>query len=271
MIGGESLFFYKVFPYVKKELRFIEISHLNTWFNFTQAFVKDIDARVFSTAKLKRDAEELYQKNNLPEEWNNRLHFIDNMVDMPTLSPHKNAQMEVVFIGRGSPQKRVYLIAAIAKKLHEINAAVHFSFVGDVDKIFNIEDYTYCTFYGNVRDRNQMESIYQESDVLLLTSAFEGLPIAIMEMMAYGKVVVSTAVDGIPDYITSGENGFLLKNNPDEDKIIEEAVAVLTKLSADKNLLENIGKNSRIYAENHFSEKVFKERYEELLFGELPG
>jgi glycosyltransferase involved in cell wall biosynthesis len=112
-----------------------------------------------------------------------------------------------------------------------------------------------------------MESIYQQSDVLLLTSAFEGLPIAIMEMMAYGKVVVSTAVDGIPDYITNGENGLLLENNPDENKIVEEAISILSKLSANKNLVEKIGRNSRAYAENHFSEKVFRERYEEVLFG----
>lgn len=271
VIGGESLFFYKVFPYVKNELRFVEISHLNTWFEFTQAFVKDIDARVFSTAKLKRDAEELYQKNNLPEEWYSRLHFIDNMVEMPEPSNHTNPQLEVVFIGRGSPQKRVYLIAAMAKKFHEMNVPIHFSFVGDVDKVFNIEDFPWCTFYGNVRDRNQMESIYRKSDVLLLTSAFEGLPIAIMEMMAYGKVVVSTAVDGIPDYITSGENGFLLENNTDEDKIIEEGIAVLSKLFTDRSLLEKVGHTSRIYAENNFSEKVFKERYGEVLFGNLPG
>ena len=61
----------------------------------------------------------------------------------------------------------------------------------------------------------------------LLTSAYEGLPIAVMEMMAHGKVVVSTAVDGIPDYITNGENGFLLENNTDENKIIEEGISVL--------------------------------------------
>ena len=269
VIGGESLFFYKVFPYLKKELKFVEISHLNTWFNFTQSFVKDIDARVFSTAKLMRDAEDLYRKNDLPKEWYSRLHFIDNTVDIPYLSAHQNQQLEVVFIGRGSPQKRVHLIAAIAKKLHELNSPVHVSFVGDVEKVFNIDDYPYCTFYGNVRDRDQMETIYQKSDVLLLTSAFEGLPIAIMEMMAYGKVVVSTAVDGIPDYITNRENGFLLENNPNENKIIEEGISVLSNLSGNKDLLEKVGHNSRVYAEENFSGKVFKERYQEVLFGKL--
>ena len=267
VIGGESLFFYKVLPYIKEEARIAEISHLNTWFNYTQAFVKDINARVFSTQKLKRDAEELYKKNNLPSEYYSRLFFIDNMVDIPVEPDNKNENPEVVFIGRGAPQKRVHLIAAIAKRLHEKKSNIHFSFVGDVEKIINPQDYPYCRFYGNVKERNQLEDIYKRSDILLLTSAFEGLPLAVMEMMAYGKVVVSTAVDGIPDYITNGENGFLLENNPDENKIIEEAISVLNHLSGNRNLLEETGKNSRIYAEQHFSGKVFCEKYGKVLFG----
>ena len=144
---------------------------------------------------------------------------------------------------------------------------IHFSFVGDVGKIINPADYPYCTFYGNINDRNKMEEIYKNSDVLLLTSAYEGLPIAVMEMMAYGKVVVSTAVDGIPDYITHGENGFLLENNPDENKIIEEGISVLKNLADNKILFKEAGKKSRIYAEQHFSGKAFCERYRKVLFG----
>ena len=66
VIGGESLFFYKVLPHIKKSATRADICHLNTWFNYSQAFIKDMDARIFSTPQLKRDAEELYQKNNLP-------------------------------------------------------------------------------------------------------------------------------------------------------------------------------------------------------------
>lgn len=267
VIGGESLFFFKVLPYINKKFKTVEISHLNTWFNFSQAFIKDIDERVFSTAKLKRDAEDLYKKNNLPKEWYSRLHYVDNMIDLPGISIHNNPQLEVIFVGRGAPQKRVYLIANIAKKLHEMKSNVHFSFIGDVDKVFNIEDYPYCTFHGNVQDSNQMALIYQQSDVLLLTSAYEGLPLAIMEMMSHGKVVVSTAVDGIPDYITNGENGFLLQNFQDENKIVQEGIEILSALSVDHSLLEKVGRKSRVYVENNFSQEVFYNRYKQILFG----
>jgi L-malate glycosyltransferase len=266
VLGGESLYFYKVLPHIKKDAKRIDICHLNTWFNYTQAFIKYLDARIFSTSKLKRDAEKLYKKNNLPAKYFQRLFFIDNKVNIPAHSQKMNETLEVVFIGRGAPQKRVHLIAAIAKRMHEMKAKIHFSFVGDVDKIINPIEYPYCTFYGNIKDRNKMEDIYNKSDVLLLTSAYEGLPIAVMEMMAHGKVVVSTAVDGIPDYISNGENGFLITNDPDENKIIDEGVLILSKLAHDKILLIEVGQKSRLYAEQHFSGKTFCENYSGVLF-----
>ena len=267
VLGGESLFFYKVLPHIKEEAKRVDVCHLSTWFNYTQAFIKNLDARIFSTAKLQRDAEELYKKNNLPPEYFSRLYFIDNKVNLPDRSQIINQTLEVVFIGRGAPQKRVPIIAAIAKRMNEMKANIHFSFVGDVEKVIDTVDYPYCTFYGNVKDRNKIEEIYKTSDILLLTSAYEGLPIAVMEMMAYGKVVISTAVDAIPDYIVNGENGFLIENYVDENKIIDEGIMTLNNLVNNKTLLKEVGEKSRQYAEKHFSGEAFCEKYGRILFG----
>ncbi len=46
-------------------------------------------------------------------------------------------------------------------------------------------------------------------DVFLMTSEFEGLPIALLEAMALGKPIVSTRVGGIPDVVAAGEAGLL--------------------------------------------------------------
>ncbi|SFP93770.1 glycosyltransferase family 4 protein [Parafilimonas terrae] len=266
VVGGESLFFYKVAPFIKKDALCADICHLNTWFNYTQGLIKFLDARIFSTKKIMKDAEAIYTNNNLREEYFSRLHFIDNAIDIPPYKKISNKVLSVVYIGRGAPQKRVYLIAAIAKKMHESNMNIHFSFVGDVEKIFNPADYPFCTFYGNINDKNKMEEVYNNSDVLLLTSAYEGLPIVVMQMMAHGKVVVSTAVDAIPDYITDEENGFLLINDPDENKIVTEGVSILSKLVNNPALLEEVGNKSRQYAEKHFSRETFCKEYARVLF-----
>jgi glycosyltransferase involved in cell wall biosynthesis len=54
-------------------------------------------------------------------------------------------------------------------------------------------------------------------DLFALSSHFEGLPVALMEALAVGLPVVSTAVGGIPDAVTAGEQGLLVPpGRPDQ-------------------------------------------------------
>jgi glycosyltransferase involved in cell wall biosynthesis len=101
------------------------------------------------------------------------------------------------------------------------------------------------------------------SDVLLLTSAYEGLPIVIMDMMARGKIVISTAVDGIPDYITHLENGLLITET-NETKIIQQGIELLRLLVNKPELKREIGRKSYQYAVKHFSGETFCESYRKI-------
>src|SRR4029077_18847221 len=103
----------------------------------------------------------------------------------------------VLFVGRGAPQKRVHLISKIAERLFKQSDNIHFTFVGDVTDLLSEEVVAKSTIYEFVEDKAFLYSLYDRSDILLLTSAYEGLPIVVMDMMVRGKVVLSTAVDGI--------------------------------------------------------------------------
>jgi colanic acid/amylovoran biosynthesis glycosyltransferase len=64
------------------------------------------------------------------------------------------------------------------------------------------------TLLGHV-PREQMDSLYQRADVLVLTSRSEGIPLVLMEAMAGGKLVLAPAITGIPELIVAGKTGFL--------------------------------------------------------------
>lgn len=264
VFGGESMYFYKVIPHVKKNTKVIELCHLNSWFNFSQAFIKYIDKRVFSSPQIKREVEAQYKRNNIGKEYLEKLDFTDNQIPIPGRKETNNKTLEVLFVGRGAPQKRVHLIAETARVLHNNRADIHFSFVGDVEDIVPKEVQGYSTMYGNIKDSNKLSRLYDESDVLILLSTTEGLPIVVMEMMARAKVILSTAVGGIPDYIQH-EKGGLLIYETEEQKIIEKAAEYLILLHHDREMRKKMGEVNYTYASSHFSHEHFCGYYRALL------
>ena len=68
-------------------------------------------------------------------------------------------------------------------------------------------------FLGAVPDAARLIAC---ADLLVLSSSYEGLPVVVMEALAAGVPVVSTAVGGVPDLIQSGHNGLLTRpGDPD--------------------------------------------------------
>ncbi len=60
--------------------------------------------------------------------------------------------------------------------------------------------------------RVQLEKHYRHADLFVLTSRSEGIPIVLMEAMAYGVSVIAPAITGIPELvrdIAPGRTGFL--------------------------------------------------------------
>lgn len=84
-------------------------------------------------------------------------------------------------------------------------------------------------------------------DVYLMSSAFEGLPLALLEAMAMELPVVATAVGGIPEVVVEGETGHLV--DPEEpDRLAPPTAALL----ADADRRRRMGRAGRERVENRF-------------------
>jgi glycosyltransferase involved in cell wall biosynthesis len=55
----------------------------------------------------------------------------------------------------------------------------------------------------------QLTQYYRRAAVTVLTSRSEGIPVALMEAMALGKIVLAPSITGVPELVQHGRTGFL--------------------------------------------------------------
>ncbi|MBU1694367.1 MAG: glycosyltransferase family 4 protein [Verrucomicrobia bacterium] len=100
-----------------------------------------------------------------------------------------------------------------------------------------------------------LESIYEDVDVLLFPSHTEGFGRPVMEAMARGIVVVASRVGGIPEMIDHGRTGFLFDlARPGE------AVEILARLERDAALARAVGARARESTTRLFSREAYVEK-----------
>ncbi len=121
----------------------------------------------------------------------------------------------LLFVGRLEDVKQLdRLIVALTELTGEPH--VHLFIAGDgtqrralTRQVRELNLQPRVTFLGKV-PHNRLATYYNMADILLLPSKMEGVPMVILEALACGTPVIASAVGGIPDLITHGDNGLLL-------------------------------------------------------------
>jgi glycosyltransferase involved in cell wall biosynthesis len=114
--------------------------------------------------------------------------------------------------------------------------------------------------------RADVVDILQASDVFVLSSRVEGNPMSVMEAMAAGLPVVSTAVGGVPELVREGEMGLLVP--PNDAGALAQAVQALVDAPARRQAM---GAAARQHAVAHFDIRHTVRGYEQLYEGLLKG
>ncbi len=126
-------------------------------------------------------------------------------------------------------------------------------------KRWKLDDRVFC-----LGARNDVPDLLDASDIFVLPSQVEGMPLSVMEAMAKGLAVAATAVSGIPEEL--GNTGKLLPD-PKEDAVgmVQSLVETLDDWGQDVERCRTIGKDCRERAEKLFQEEIMLGNYQQLI------
>lgn len=267
-----SMYFYELLPKLNTKAQVVDLFHAFSKPDygleiFSLPVVPKIHARIVINQKGLADFTELYTQQNL-------LQFIDRVKVIPIvlnqveaeLPPKSQPNFRVAFVGRWAKEKRPELFIDIAQKVKELSLEVQFVMAGpdmQVDIINTANANILCM--GEILEEEELSKLYETLDVLLITSYREGFPVVIMEAMRKGVIPVAINVGGIPEHIFPNENGFLVDNAMQYDKIVNAFVELIVYLYQHKTEKDMLRKKVHAYALDNFAPNVFVEKYREIL------
>jgi len=109
---------------------------------------------------------------------------------------------------------------------------------------------TFLGFWPDARE------VMAASDVIVCSSRFESLGMAVIEAMAMGRAVVSTRVGGPSETILDGQTGFLAAPGDAADF----AARTLTLLT-DPDLRRQMGAAARLHVEAHLTVDRYADQF----------
>lgn len=239
--------------------------------------LKNIDGMIVLGNSLKYIFEGL-----IPEE---KIYVVENGIDIPDCKKQINVNKtgkRVLFLGNLKESKGIYDVLKAVPEVISKNKDSVFTFVGgwdknkektgeEVEKLIkelkipqeNIE------FTGPLISDDKNE-ILNNSDVFVFPALNEGLPLVILEALAFGLPIITTDAGCIEEVVKDGENGFIV------DKHDVKAIAGYINLLFDNEELRmkisrnNIEKYKNNYMACHFSRRFFNV-LEEILDSEKKG
>jgi glycosyltransferase involved in cell wall biosynthesis len=166
----------------------------------------------------------------------------------------------LVFVGRLTQIKRPDRLIEIARHLKANHQKVELLIAGAGEKFAEIQDLALqeslpFVFLGW---RNDIGRILSASDIAILCSDNEGIPLTLIQASQAGLPIVSTNVGSVSDIVLDGESGLLTGTN------VQSLIKALDELLSNPLKMERFGQAGKLRARHLFSLKGMIEAHENL-------
>ena len=200
--------------------------------------------------------------------YNSNLVQVGNSIICPELPEGRHVLREgkvreILFVGRLSKDKRVEPIIRAVEGMGKAGfgeegsgmdgSEIRLTIVGDGEEYHNLIPYAgeRIRFVGAVPPK-EVKEYMQNSDILVMNSSFEGVPMTILEAISYGLPVVSTNVGGIGEALHFGQD------SEETDGTAEGIQAAIRRIEAHYDVYSrNAYENSKAYDYRTLNRKVY--------------
>lgn len=251
VLGCNSRFMYELIPYLEPHVKVVDLIHNFSDHNegaewYSVPYIPRLNNRIIVGKTLIKQFTELYHANQIPAHYLERLVVIQNKTQFDNFFPEKNYEdrLQILFVARNSPEKRVETFIRIAQLSEEKNLPVDFKMIGN----FNPEQNNLplnTQIIGEVHDKNTLNEHYKKAHLLLLTSQREGWGLVIFEGMNMGVVPIATNVSELSNYISrEKENGIVVENLDNTEDLALQFIKEITFFVINRTQLKEFSMNA---------------------------
>lgn len=173
----------------------------------------------------------------------------------PTVARDRRAG-QILFLGKVCAEKGVDdLLAAFSNVARSFpHAVLEIGGDGELDALKRkVSEYA---LQGSVNVHGWVSGdakarLLAQSNIFVLPSHAEGMPMAILEGMQYGLAIIATRVGSVPEVVTHGEQGLLI-----EPRRIDQLIAALQTLLSHEQLCREMGARAQQKVNDEFSPAV---------------
>ena len=180
-------------------------------------------------------------------------------VDLERFSyrPIKNRRT-FLMVARMLKTKGIYEYCECARLVRKKYPDAVFNYLGGEGnvKVVDIQEYIDDGSVRYLGTTNDVRPYLEECTAFILPSYYrEGLPMSIMEAEASGRAIITSDNVGCRDTVREGYNGFLVEKG-NAQGLSEKAIRCIEHLEE----AEQMGRNSRTFAEEHFDQEKINEK-----------
>lgn len=195
-----------------------------------------------------------------------KIEILTNAIEIPKEVEHDYSESKILFLGRLCKEKGIGELLEAIKDL-KVEFPQLELYLGGVwieeelkRKAEECGDFVHYLGWIDAREKDEY---LRQCNIFVLPTYFEGLPMSLLEGMAYGCACVATRVGGIPKVMADREQGLLISA-----KKVSDLKNALRELLRNQKFQKELGENARkrVIENYEISKRVHRltEIYEEI-------